>query len=435
MYAWMAVAVAAFAIYASLIPFEFRSVPLEQAADWFQRMVLTSRPEHTSRSNYLANALLFVPIGFGLSGALLFDRRRSIALLSVPVTLALSLAVSLTAEFLQIFVPGRIVSRADVTAQTLGCVAGIAAWMLAGDRLTRWLRTASDRQRGDRIARALSAYAAVWTFVSLAPFDLTVDLGTIANRYRRGLISLVPFTGAAEPSSRLIWDVLATTLSAVPLGALGLVGWTGLGVRRHSAAAFVFGAMFVVLMEAAQIFIRSHAADMTDVLFGGLGVALGVWLGRRALLHRQAIAALPPRALSWRALLILLAWCGVLCAYHWLPYDFGLDPDTVRRKLGRMSLVPFVGYWSGSDLNTFKNVLVKLALSVPFGIVASFVVGRHVASRAVETAGWMMVAACVFGAIEAGQLLLPSRTPDPSDVLVSVVGSAAGLWIGRWLRP
>ena len=145
-YGWIAAAVAAFAIYVSLIPFEFRSVPLEKAVARFEGVMLTSRFERTSRSNYLANALLFVPIGFGCSGALLADRRRrAAALLAIPATLALSVAVSLTAEFLQVYVPGRVVSRADVAAQTLGCAAGIAAWMLAGNWLTTWLSTASDR--------------------------------------------------------------------------------------------------------------------------------------------------------------------------------------------------------------------------------------------------------------------------------------------------
>jgi glycopeptide antibiotics resistance protein len=434
-YAWTAVAVAVFAIYVSLIPFDFRPVPFDRAIVRFERVMLSSHSETTSRSNYLANALLFVPIGFGLSGAALAERRRRWpAMLWMPAIIPMSLALSLTAEFLQIFTRERIVSRDDVVAQMLGCLVGIAAWMIAGDRLTSWLRTASDRQRGDRVARSLSAYAVLWTFINLAPFDLTVDLGTIANRYRRGLISLVPFSNVGAEPWRFLWDALATTLSAVPLGALGLVGWTGLGERRHARAAFVFGASFVVLMEVAQIFIRSHAADITDALFGGLGVAAGVWFARRVLSHREPVAALPPRAMSSQALAILLLWCGVLCAYHWLPYDFAFDPEAIKHKLGRMSLVPFVGYWSGSDLNTFKNVLVKLALSIPFGIIAAFVVHRRIASRSVLAACWIVVAAIVFGAIEAGQLLLASRTPDPTDVLVGVAGCAAGLWIGGWVR-
>ena len=434
-YAWIAALVAAFAIYASLIPFEFRSVPLDAAVDRFERIMLSTRAERTSRSNYLANGLLFVPIGFGLSGALLLDsRRRSAALLAVPAVLSASLAVSLTAEFLQIFTPWRVVSRNDVVAQTLGCAAGMAAWALAGKPLTRWLRHASDRQRGDRVAHALGAYAVLWIFVKLAPFDLTVDLGTIANRYRQGLISLVPFAGTDVPASRLLRDAVSATLSAAPLGALGLVGWTGVGARRHSRAAFAFGALFVVLVEAAQIFIRSHTADMTDVLFGLLGVAGGVWLGRRAFLHRQAIAALPPRAVSVRALLVLLLWGALMAAYHWQPYDFTFDAELIKAKLDRMSLVPFSGYWSGSELNTFRNVLVKLAVSIPFGIIASYAMDVWRASRAVAIAAWIVLAAGVFAVLEAGQLLLPSRTADPTDVFISVAGAATGLWIGRWLR-
>jgi len=433
--AWLAGAVSAFAIYASLIPFEFRPVRLERAAARFEGIMLSPRAERTSRSNYLANALLFVPIGFGLAGALLADRPgRARAALAVPAALSISVGVSGTAEFLQIFTPQRIVSKADVTAQTLGAVLGIAAWLAAGDRLARWLRTASDRQRGDRVARALSAYAFVWSFVGLAPFDLTVDLGTIASRYRRGLISLSPFPDPGLPVPQLVWDAFAAAMSAAPLGALGLVGWTGLGARRHSRAAFVFGAAFVVSIEAAQIFIRSHAAHLADVLWGLLGVAAGVWAGRRALQHRQAIAALPARAVSWRALAALAAWCGVLCLYHWQPYDFTADTEMVKGKLDRMSLVPFVGYWSGPDLNTFRNVLVKLALAVPFGAIAAFAADTAVLGPRVVTAVSVLAAAGVFAALEAGQLLLPSRMADPTDVLVSVAGAAAGLWIGRWLR-
>lgn len=435
-YGWIAVAVAAFALYVSLIPFEFRPVPFEKAVEKFAGVMLTSRVERTSRSNYLANALLFVPIGFGCSGALLADRRRRFAaLLAVPATLAFSVAVSLAAEFFQVYVPGRVVSRADVAAQTLGCAAGIAAWMIAGNWLTTWLRTASDRQRGDRVARALSAYAVIWIFVKLAPFDLTVDLGHLASRYRRGMISLTPFAAAAGVSTmQFVWDVVLTTLSAAPLGALGLIGWTGLGARRHSRAAFAFGASFVVAVEAAQIFIRSHAAQATDVLFGLAGVALGVWAGRYALLHRQAVAVLPRRAVSWQALALLLLWSAVLCAFHWQPYDFTLDSDLIRDQLRQISLVPFTGYWSGSELSTFKNVLLKLVLAVPFGVMASYVLDERAGHSAVVAAFWIVIALAIFGVIEAGQLLLPSRTPDPTDVLVSVAGTAAGLWIGRWVR-
>lgn len=432
---WLALVVAVFAIYASLIPFEFQAVPIDRALARFEQIMFSPSPERTSRTNYLANALLFVPIGFGLAGAMLADRpRRARAALAVPAVLAISLGVSCTAEFLQIFTPRRIVSRADVTAQTLGTLAGLAIWFAAGAHLTRWIRAAADRQRGDRAARALSAYAVVWTFVSLAPFDLTVDLGALASRYRRGLISLSLLPPPDVPLWQVLWDAFAAMLSAAPLGALALVGWTGLNARRRSHAAFALGAVFVAVVEGAQVFIRSHAAHLTDVLWGFVGVGFGVWAGRRVLRHRQAIATVPPRAISWRALAVLAAWCGVLGVYHWLPFDFTTETELIRGKLNRMSLVPFVGYWSGSDLNTFRNLVVKVALATPFGVIAAFVAnGRHVKARAAMAVP-ILAAIAVFAGIEMGQLLLPSRTPDPTDVLVSVAAAVVGLWIGRWLR-
>ncbi|HEU4691981.1 MAG TPA: VanZ family protein [Vicinamibacterales bacterium] len=435
-YAWLALGIMVFTIYASLIPFEFRWVPSDRATRRFEQVMLGERPERPSRSNFLANLLLFVPIGFGLAGAVFLDRRVTPAVMvRAAGILPASLAVSFTAEFLQVYAPARVVSRYDVLAQTLGCGVGVVGWALAGPRLTSWLRTASDRSRGDRLARALSAYAAVWVFVSLAPFDLTVDLGAIAQRYHRNRISLVPFAGFGEHPWLWVWNSCAAFLGALPLGVLGLIGWTGLTARRHRRAAFFFGAAFVLFAEVAQVFVRSHTADVDDLLMGMLGVAAGVWMGKHLLPERRAVTTIPPRTMSRLSIVTLLAWCVVLCAYHWLPFDFTFDKELVKHKLHRMSLLPFASYRSGSDLNVFNVVLAKFALAMPFGLIASFVVRRSAASRRLLLAAWLIVAAVVFAAIEAAQVLLPSGTPDPSDVLLALSAVAAGLAAGWWIQP
>jgi VanZ family protein len=75
-------------------------------------------------------------------------------------------------------------------------------------------------------------------------------------------------------------------------------------------------------------------------------------------------------------------------------------------------------------------MLTKLSLSMPFGAMASFVV-RPRANRVILL-GWIVVSAGVFGILEFGQLFLPTRTPDPTDVLTGVLGTAAGLGIAQW---
>jgi glycopeptide antibiotics resistance protein len=434
-YGWLAVAVMAFAVYASLIPFELRHLPLDSAWTEFRATMTAPAFWRISRANFLANILLFVPVGFGLTGALLVDRPGRLA--AIPAAFAVlpvSVAVSLTAEFLQVFVPARVPARSDVEAQTIGCLIGIAAWAATGPELTRWLRATQNQAREDRLARALAAYAAAWVFVNLAPFDITVDVGDLADRVRAGLITVVPLGGTDRPAARLVWDAVATSISAAPLGLLGLVGWTGRGTRRDARTAFAVGAVFIVLMEVAQIFVRSHAADITDILFGWFGVGAGIWVGVRTLSHRRSVIDAPDARLfrGW-AVAALAVWCLVLVAYHWMPYDFGIDAVSINRKLSRISLIPFTEYASGSDLNAFNDLLVKLGLSAPFGVIAAFVLRRPV-SLALLSTGWLAAAALLFGAIESGQFFLPTRSPDPTDVLVGIVGTGLGLALGRWLQ-
>src|SRR5204862_7800785 len=123
-----------------------------------------------------------VPIGFGLAGTGLAYRPHSVLrTVSIAVgTLSVSIAVSVTAEFLQVFAPGRVVAAADVVAQTLGCALGLALWAACGQALTSWLRESRAPTHDDRLTRALVGYAVLWAFANLAPFDFTLDPESLA---------------------------------------------------------------------------------------------------------------------------------------------------------------------------------------------------------------------------------------------------------------
>jgi VanZ family protein len=142
----------------------------------------------------------------------------------------------------------------------------------------------------------------------------------------------------------------------------------------------------------------------------------------------------PSEGPSWLAVSMVVFWCGVLAAYHWLPYDFAVDYEGIRLKVTGISILPFAGYLRGSYLNALNDLLTKLALAVPLGFAASFVArDRRLAFLSV-TVAWLIAALCLFGILEAGQFFLPTRSPDPTDVLVGVVGTLAGLRAGRWLQ-
>jgi glycopeptide antibiotics resistance protein len=425
----------AFTIYASLLPFELRPRSISSAWAAFGT-ALMAPPDRIARTNFLANILLFVPIGFCLTGGLLLDRKPSLFVApAAGLVVAASLTVSFTAEFLQVFAPSRVPSSLDILAQTIGCIVGIAIWLVAGPGITQWLRGAADRTRTDRLSRVLTGYAAAWLFVNLTPFDITLDPGTLAQRFRTGRITFVPFGGFPPGDPRMLWDALVTTLTAVPLGIFGLVGWGARSVRHSAGLAFAIGAGLVIFVEAAHVFIRSHSADTADVFFGSAGVALGVAAGVRMLPRDASLSACGAMRIDTRwALMALAAWVGVLCAYHWLPYDFVMDSQMVRAKLRSLSFVPFAGYHRGSDLAALNNILVKVGLALPVGLASAFVIRTRLRARPVVAALWTVGVLALFGVVEAGQLFLPSRVPDPTDVFLGLAGSAAGLWLGRWMQ-
>jgi VanZ family protein len=392
---------------------------------------MSAWPERVPRVNFLANVLLFVPAGFGLCGALRADREPRLTVRALVVILCASAAASLTAEFLQEFAPGRVVSASDVLAQTAGCCVGIVAWLGVGPELIHWLRETRRRTHHDRITRALAAYAAFWAFANLAPFDITLNVDRLANRWRDGEIVLIPFTSNLPPA-RFWWDAVVTAVSAVPLGALLLVGWQPRDRRRSAAAAMATGVVTLAVLETVQIFIRSHGADMTDVVCGAVGLAIGTLVGVRVF-DRRLDAPANVTLVRW-AWIGLGAWCLMLGAYHWQPFDFGVDENLVRQKLARISLIPLAGYRSGSDLNAFNTLLAKIGLAIPFGGIISLALEGLARHPALFTLAWISLAAAIFGAIEFGQFFLPSRVPDPSDVWLGVAASGLGIWLVRWLR-
>jgi VanZ family protein len=149
----LAVVTVAFALYLSLL-IPAQAVPLDAAWDDFL-LAMSSWPQRVPRVNFLANVLLFVPVGFGLCGALRADREPRLTLRALLVVLCASVAASLAAEFLQEFAPRRVVSASDVLAQTTGCWVGIAAWLGVGPELIHWIRETRRHTHHDRPTRAL----------------------------------------------------------------------------------------------------------------------------------------------------------------------------------------------------------------------------------------------------------------------------------------
>lgn len=420
-----AVLVVAFAAYGSFVPLRLEPVPLDEAVRRFAATPFI--PLHrASKSDFITNVLLFVPIGFFVLGAIANRSRRAAFTWLTPAVLLCAL-VSIAIEFGQIFVRGRTPSWNDVLAETLGAAIGAGLWVAGGSVAVDWLaplrRSASAE---DRLFRLLGAYTFVWLVLALLPFDFTIRPQELAEKFRAGRILLQPLGPHAS-----LEDSLTTFVMAVPVGIGALLGARQAGAGR--ALGFAGGLVLVLFVEAAQAISVTRTADVTDFFLNAAGVGAGVAVASRVL--DRSGSGLPQRFRLW-PFAALAVWCALLAARHWSPFDFIADGAFIQRRLPGMLQVPFHNYYWAFAPDALIEATTKVLMGVPVGALLQWVwAPERRLLRVVHVVGIAVSSLLLFTAIELGQLMLPSRYPDQTDIYLGAGGALIGAWIVRLISP
>ncbi len=417
----LAVLFIAFAAYGSFVPLRLRPVTLAEAVQRFVTTPLVP-PWHASGSDFLTNVLLFVPIGFFLLGALANRSRRAAAALALPVVGA-GIALSVVIEFGQIFVQGRTPSWNDVVAESLGGFIGTMAWLAVGSSVAEWVaelfRTESE---SDRIYRILGAYVGVWVILGLLPFDFTVRPEELAEKFRAGRIVLEPF-----PAGSTLRDAGGTLLMAIPVGAFGVVAARTWRLAQPAVTGLGLALAVIVAIEVAQMFSFTRTADVTDLLMNAAGVGVGVPLAARGAVALPTVLRGGPGVRLW-PLAALLVWCVTLVIRHWTPFDFVTDTSFIKSRIPGMLRVPFYNYYWGFAPYVLMDATTKLLMAVPVGAFLQLLFQpRAPLLRWVMAFGIVALSGALFLALELGQLMLPSRVADQTDVYVGTLGAAIGV--------
>jgi glycopeptide antibiotics resistance protein len=439
-----AAAFLAFVIYGSLIPFHYRPLPWNEALAQFKavltgaekdsplevkeivtrlRAALTLRGFH-SRSDFLANILLFVPLGFLILGSLAVDRPWWVGLVWTPLVLLFGLSLSTAIEFTQTFFPPRNPDLNDILGETLGAGIGAASWLAVGQRVTGACRKIWSPQTGADWSLLLPGYLAFLILIEVLPLDLSLSPADIYHKYREGRIQLIPFI--APPGDRFDWIEKQFWQLALFLP----VGWLlGLDRSQIGLAArtwprvLVFGFLTAGLVEFLQVFVVSRNVETGDIITGTSAILVG-WLACTA--YRRANGPAESDAQPRRAdlqLFLGVVWLGMLVFVNWRPFDFRLEVEPALDRVRQMSWLPFVDYYQGSYLNFLNQVVRKTLLFLPVGLLGNAILTKNIRWRAL---------AFTFGAfglalvLEIGQVFLPTRYPSITDILVETVGACCG---------
>ncbi len=286
---------------------------------------------------------------------------------------------------------------------------------------------------------------AVWglfiIYGTLLPFDLSESADNVHERMRR------LWDHPWRPSSRT--DLISNVLLFIPWGFLIAIWANGRGIRALTTlcVAILSAALLSGSVEFIQLYAPTRTTsfvDLTTNTAGSLAGALIGWPAARWLWPRVA------NKLSRMIAVYPLAGCAVTTALGLAfaglsPFDVSLDVGDLKAAIAQSRPIPFGPPLRGPapELKPWSWGGELLSWTLAGGVFA--LAARESRRHGLVAIAWsVLVAGCVSFAIEAIQILIPSREVDLTSVVLAVFGSAAGAFaversaVGsarQWITP
>ncbi|KQR42965.1 VanZ family protein [Acidovorax sp. Leaf160] len=338
--AWpLALIYAALIVFASLFPFE--GWRWQGISPW---VFLTAKmpPPYWTWFDVNINVGGYAPFGFLLALAMMRSGWARWALLLA--TLAGTL-LSLSMEFLQIYLPRRVPSNMDLALNAAGTLLGaLLAWLLERlGAIDRWSRLRARWFVDD--ARGALVLLALWPLALLFPAAVPFGLGQMWERLEAALIDWLedtPFLKwlpvRTEPLEALSpgAELLAVLLGVLIPCLLGFCIMRHLGRRAVFALGTVAVGVGATALSAAMSWGPTHAWEWIT-----LPANLGIWAG---LVVALLLVAVPRRAC---AALLLLALALHLNLLNQAPTSAYFAETLQAWEQGRFIRFFGLGQWLG----------------------------------------------------------------------------------------
>lgn len=361
-----------------------------------------------SRADWIANGVLYVPMG--ALGMLVLLRWRVPAAVAALVAVALGWALAVGVEFTQQWFPPRTVSLNDLLAEAIGTVVGV----VLAPHLGRWFGRLGQALAQDAArlrAVALPAYAALYLLYAFFPYDLLLNAEEWALKLEGTNLGWLIARPEGFSWLRLALQSVAEVVLALPLGAW----WAerrGGGWQRAAMA----GALLGLLVEAGQLALGSGVSQGLSVVTRAAGLALGAWAWPRWQAGGRAVAR---RWIDRHAGLLTGPWLLLLVvASGWGRHPWG-GLERAEASWAETRLQPFYYHYYTTEAIALASVGYVAAMYAPLAVLA-WARGAGPAG-----AGWLAVLIAFF--VEAGKLFFLEIHPDPTNLLVA--GTAVALMV------
>ena len=388
---YLLLAYALLLVYGTLFPFN-GWLTLE-TSPW--SLMLQRGIGNTSKADILTNLLVYMPFGLLLMRAL--GNYSSLARRILLVTLASAL-LSLTLEYLQTHLPGRVPSVLDLILNTLGgfCGALFSLSLRPDTTVGRNLyRIRSMYFHSGALANLGLLALGFWALSQLSPLVPSIDLGNLRHGLKPLWHTVQNFTSLE--SIRVVEYALSIT-------AAGIISSTLLRTRYNALLIF---AGFVSLVLLLKIPVLGRQLSLEAVIGLAIGLAVTVLVY--------------DRPLRFRILTATVAILGMVLAS-----GLHVPADTAGIPPAAFNWVPFRSHLS-NNITGLIDILGNLWPFIALSFVAQLVNSKQ--RLLLMLAGSCIIFPLIF-ALEWYQQYLPGRSPDITDAIIAVIA-----WLLPWYHP
>lgn len=397
----------AFVVYGSLLPFDLKPLPLDQAWYAFLQTPLLKLGV-ASRADWIANGVLYVPAGFLTAHVL--RQKYHFASLSAVLLLAglLSGSLALAVEFSQLFFPPRTVSLNDLLAEFLGSALGL----LLAANYSDWFRNLLHARFGNSrkfILYAVEAYLVGYVAFSLFPYDILLSSAELAQKIQSGSWNLL-LAGDGHDSLRTILKLLSESILTLPFGLY--LGYRSMRRPVTFGRAALLGILLGSFIELAQFFTATGISQGLSLLTRAAGTCGGLALWqRRADLSPGNVAAFIRRhvPLFGTVYFLVLLVANDWFSHRWHGVDYAIS------RLDGLHFLPFYYHYFTTEAKALFSLASVCLMYVPVGLLTW--ANRGSQARAF----WFSLFTVAI--VESGKLFLQGSRPDPTNLLL---GALAG---------
>ncbi len=424
-YGWAALLSLLAVLYLTLLPFEFGDVAVAEAWQRFLAME-QGAVRSGARQQWVANALMFMPLGFFLTAWLTLNRRSGLVrLLLGMVVAAFCLLVTASVEFAQIWLPNRNPSLNDISANFVGGAVGATVWVLIGRRIAAWWDGVQREGLRINVTQLLLLYGVFYIVVSLLPFDFLLSLSELQARLASEHWSWwMRADYCTETQLRCLALDGSKVVLAVPLGVWLYQRYHG----QRLVTLFVTGLALGLGVEAAQFLLVTGRADGFSGLLRVMGIGTGLLLAAQFINFAIHID-------EWRQ-----QWGRVLAIGVCIPYtmavfavglgnrEFHWEAAQAWEQLQSLRWLPFYYHYFVAEAVAIRSVLLTLMLYAPLGGILWLWAGN----RTIRPLSAVALGAVFALTIEAVKLFIDGQRPDLTSVWLGGLAAWAAWRVCTW---